>query len=133
MDTSPVTFPAEGIFRRATVLNAVHVTLSQNCGRNNPSGERMTKQATSSIRIGKIRAASTSGADLMGCNSALIRQWTILQRIATAKAQTIPKLASDLSVGTRTIRRDLEALQVARFPCTTRTSTAPHSGEWMHP
>jgi predicted DNA-binding transcriptional regulator YafY len=52
----------------------------------------------------------------MGRNSELIRQWTILQRIATARGQTIPKLASDLSVSTRTIRRDLEALQVAGFP-----------------
>ena len=52
----------------------------------------------------------------MGRNSELIRQWTILQRIATARDQTIPKLASDLSVSTRTIRRDLEALQVAGFP-----------------
>jgi predicted DNA-binding transcriptional regulator YafY len=52
----------------------------------------------------------------MGRNSELIRQWTILQRIATTKDQTIPKLARDLSVSTRTIRRDLEALQVAGFP-----------------
>ena len=52
----------------------------------------------------------------MGRNSELIRQWTILQRIATARGQTIPKLATDLSVSTRTIRRDLEALQVAGFP-----------------
>ena len=52
----------------------------------------------------------------MGRNTELIRQWTILQRIATARGQTIPKLATDLSVSTRTIRRDLEALQVAGFP-----------------
>ena len=52
----------------------------------------------------------------MGRNSELIRQWTILQRIATARGQTIPKLANELSVSTRTIRRDLEALQVAGFP-----------------
>ena len=52
----------------------------------------------------------------MGRNSELIRQWTILQRIATARGQTIPKLATDLSVSTRTIRRDLVALQVAGFP-----------------
>ena len=52
----------------------------------------------------------------MGRNSELIRQWTILQGIATARGQTIPKLATDLSVSTRTIRRDLEALQVAGFP-----------------
>ena len=52
----------------------------------------------------------------MGRNSELIRQWTILQRIATTRGQTIPTLATDLSVSTRTIRRDLEALQVAGFP-----------------
>jgi proteasome accessory factor B len=52
----------------------------------------------------------------MGRNSELIRQWTLLQRIATARGQTIPKLAAELSVSTRTIRRDLEALQVAGFP-----------------
>ena len=52
----------------------------------------------------------------MGRNTELIRQWTILQRIATARGQTIPKLATELSVSTRTIRRDLEALQVAGFP-----------------
>lgn len=52
----------------------------------------------------------------MGRNSELIRQWTVLQRIGSARGQTIPKLATDLSVSTRTIRRDLEALQVAGFP-----------------
>ncbi len=52
----------------------------------------------------------------MGRNSELIRQWTILQRIATMRAQSIPRLATELSVSTRTIRRDLEALQVAGFP-----------------
>jgi HTH domain len=76
----------------------------------------MAKDATSSIRIDKILAIRTAGADLMGRNSELIRQWTILQRIATARGQTIPKLARDLTVSTRTIRRDLEALQVAGFP-----------------
>jgi predicted DNA-binding transcriptional regulator YafY len=52
----------------------------------------------------------------MGRNSELIRQWTLLQQIATTRGQTIPKLATELSVSTRTIRRDLEALQVAGFP-----------------
>jgi proteasome accessory factor B len=55
-------------------------------------------------------------ADLMGRNRELIRQWTLLQRIATTRGQTIPTLATELSVSTRTIRRDLEALQVAGFP-----------------
>jgi proteasome accessory factor B len=52
----------------------------------------------------------------MGRNSELIRQWTLLQQIATARGQTIPKLASDLGVSTRTIRRDLDALQQVGFP-----------------
>ena len=52
----------------------------------------------------------------MGRNSELIRQWTLLQQIATTRGNTIPKLASELAVSTRTIRRDLEALQQAGFP-----------------
>jgi len=52
----------------------------------------------------------------MGRNSELIRQWTLLQRIATTTGNTIPKLAADLGVSTRTIRRDLEALQQVGFP-----------------
>ena len=52
----------------------------------------------------------------MGRNSELIRQWTLLQRIATTRGNTIPKLAADLDVSTRTIRRDLVALQQAGFP-----------------
>lgn len=52
----------------------------------------------------------------MGRNSELIRQWTLLQRIAAARGRTIPELANDLGVSTRTIRRDLDALQQAGFP-----------------
>jgi len=52
----------------------------------------------------------------MGRNSELVRQWTLLQQIATTRGNTIPKLAKDLHVSTRTIRRDLEALQLAGFP-----------------
>lgn len=51
----------------------------------------------------------------MGRNSELIRQWTLLRQIAAART-TIPKLAEELNVTTRTIRRDLTALQVAGFP-----------------
>jgi predicted DNA-binding transcriptional regulator YafY len=56
------------------------------------------------------------GVAIMGRNTELIRQWTLLQRIAGARGNTIPKLATDLKVSTRTIRRDLEALQLAGFP-----------------
>ena len=49
-------------------------------------------------------------------NAELIRQWTLLQRLAGARGNTIPKLAADLGVSTRTIRRDLGALQEVGFP-----------------
>jgi predicted DNA-binding transcriptional regulator YafY len=49
-------------------------------------------------------------------NKELIRQWTLLQQVARVRDSTIPTLASDLGVSTRTIRRDLAALQEAGFP-----------------
>lgn len=52
----------------------------------------------------------------MGRNSELIRQWTLLRQLAATRTSTIPKLAEDLQVTTRTIRRDLAALQTAGFP-----------------
>jgi predicted DNA-binding transcriptional regulator YafY len=52
----------------------------------------------------------------MGRNSELIRQWTLLRQLAAVRTNTIPKLAADLEVTTRTVRRDLAALQVAGFP-----------------
>ena len=52
----------------------------------------------------------------MGRNSELIRQWTILQQLAARRTSTIPALSADLKVSTRTIRRDLEALQASGFP-----------------
>ena len=52
----------------------------------------------------------------MGRNSELIRQWTLLQKVAGARDSTIPNLAEALGVSTRTIRRDLAALQEAGFP-----------------
>ena len=52
----------------------------------------------------------------MGRNKELIRQWTMLRHLAAGKTNTIKKLSEDLEVTTRTIRRDLEALQAAGFP-----------------
>jgi len=49
-------------------------------------------------------------------NRELIRQWTLLQTLARSRDATIATLAADLAVSTRTIRRDLNALQEAGFP-----------------
>ena len=52
----------------------------------------------------------------MGRNSELIRQWTLLRQLAAVRTNTIAALATSLNVTTRTIRRDLTALQSAGFP-----------------
>jgi predicted DNA-binding transcriptional regulator YafY len=52
----------------------------------------------------------------MGRNAELIRQWTMLRHLAAGKTNTIKRLSDDLEVTTRTIRRDLAALQAAGFP-----------------
>src|ERR1051325_7930921 len=51
-------------------------------------------------------------------NAEVIRQWTILREIERARAAgvTIDHLASLCGVTTRTIRRDLQALEEAGFP-----------------
>lgn len=49
-------------------------------------------------------------------NAEVIRQWTLLRHLAAGRTNTIPKLAGSLGVTTRTIRRDLAALQTAGFP-----------------
>ena len=51
-------------------------------------------------------------------NTEVIRQWTILREIEHARAAgvTIDQLASLCGVTTRTIRRDLQALEEAGFP-----------------
>jgi predicted DNA-binding transcriptional regulator YafY len=51
-------------------------------------------------------------------NAEVIRQWTILREIERARAAglTIDELASLAGVTTRTIRRDLQALEEAGFP-----------------
>jgi len=52
----------------------------------------------------------------MARNRELIRQWTLLQQVATRRDWTVSKLATHLNVSTRTIRRDLNALETAGFP-----------------
>ncbi len=51
-------------------------------------------------------------------NAEVIRQWTLLREIEQARAAgvTIDTLASKCNVTTRTIRRDLQALEEAGFP-----------------
>ena len=49
-------------------------------------------------------------------NAEVIRQWTILREIEASHGATIRRLAETTGVTTRTIRRDLEALQEAGFP-----------------
>jgi proteasome accessory factor B len=49
-------------------------------------------------------------------NAEVIRQWTILRDLESARRLTIDDLASRTGVTTRTIRRDLQALQEAGFP-----------------
>jgi predicted DNA-binding transcriptional regulator YafY len=51
-------------------------------------------------------------------NAEVIRQWTILREIERARGSgvTIDDLAAQCSVTTRTIRRDLQALEEAGFP-----------------
>jgi predicted DNA-binding transcriptional regulator YafY len=49
-------------------------------------------------------------------NAEVIRQWTILKALEASRRATIDGLAEQTGVTTRTIRRDLEALQEAGFP-----------------
>jgi len=49
-------------------------------------------------------------------NAEVIRQWTILRDLEASRRVTIDDLATRTGVTTRTIRRDLEALQASGFP-----------------
>jgi predicted DNA-binding transcriptional regulator YafY len=51
-------------------------------------------------------------------NAEVIRQWTILREIERARGAgvTIDELAAICAVTTRTIRRDLQALEESGFP-----------------
>jgi predicted DNA-binding transcriptional regulator YafY len=62
-------------------------------------------------------------------NAEVIRQWSILRDLESSRRLTIDDLAARTGVTTRTIRRDLEALQLAGFPLYDET----HDGKkyWM--
>jgi len=49
-------------------------------------------------------------------NAEVIRQWTILRELESSRRMTIDEMAEKTGVTTRTIRRDLEALQFVGFP-----------------
>lgn len=49
-------------------------------------------------------------------NAEVIRQWTILRELESSRRLTIDEMAERTGVTTRTIRRDLEALQFVGFP-----------------
>jgi predicted DNA-binding transcriptional regulator YafY len=49
-------------------------------------------------------------------NAEVIRQWSILRDLEASRRLTIDDLATRTGVTTRTIRRDLEALQASGFP-----------------
>ena len=49
-------------------------------------------------------------------NAEVMRQWTILRELESSRRLTIDEMAEKTGVTTRTIRRDLEALQLVGFP-----------------
>ena len=49
-------------------------------------------------------------------NAEVIRQWSILRALESSRRLTIDEMAETTEVSTRTIRRDLEALQYVGFP-----------------
>ena len=49
-------------------------------------------------------------------NAEVIRQWNVLREIEASRRETLDGLSCKMDVTTRTIRRDLEALQFAGFP-----------------
>jgi predicted DNA-binding transcriptional regulator YafY len=52
----------------------------------------------------------------MARNQQVIRQWQIVRQIEGRRGATLHELARACGVTTRTIRRDLEALEAAGFP-----------------
>jgi predicted DNA-binding transcriptional regulator YafY len=52
----------------------------------------------------------------MARNRQVVRQWQIVRQIEGRHGKTLRELAEAFGVTTRTIRRDLEALEEAGFP-----------------
>ena len=49
-------------------------------------------------------------------NTLVIRQWRFLRLICASRYMTVNKAASELGVSSKTIRRDVVALEQAGFP-----------------
>ncbi|RPJ80651.1 MAG: WYL domain-containing protein [Acidobacteria bacterium] len=70
----------------------------------------------------------------MARNAEMIRQWRILRSVESARyGKTIQELADDGGVSTRTIRRDLDALDQAGFPMTSTEGPGAHRWKLMRP
>lgn len=79
----------------------------------------LTEQVTpdsACYRVGLRSGASAPIQLKMPRNAEVIRQWTILRELEASRRATIDRLAKTTGVTTRTIRRDLEALQASGFP-----------------
>jgi len=66
-------------------------------------------------------------------NDQVTRQWHLIRHLeAATRGATLPELAAalppELTRHHRTIRRDLEALEAAGFPCSPTGSTGASSG-----
>lgn len=62
-------------------------------------------------------------------NDQLIRQWEILWSLVGPPGRTIKAMADEHGVNTRTIHRDLEALEVAGYPLVDEEDLTSPSGE----
>lgn len=70
----------------------------------------------------------------MARNAEMIRQWQILQALESGRyGRTIQELADEHGVTTRTIRRDLDALEQAGFPLTSSEGAGAHRWRLLHP
>jgi predicted DNA-binding transcriptional regulator YafY len=71
---------------------------------------------------------------LVGRSAEMIRQWEILRTLESARlGKTIQELADDRGVTTRTIRRDLSALEQAGFPLESTEGAGAHRWKLTRP